>query len=134
VRVFICLEKYKRNIWKIERNNKPSHKPINTTIILVMIRNPVFPWLSQLFPIVFPGLFYSCQVTRLPIADPTAISPILCLFQWLGTYLLESLRYYFHNFLRFLVYFFCQVLLFLITEDQFLIDFLFLAMTDQVMS
>jgi len=38
--VLIGLEKYKRNIQKIEKiNNKPSHKSINTMIILVVIEN-----------------------------------------------------------------------------------------------
>jgi len=37
------LEKYKRNIQKIERNNKPSHKPINTMIVLVVMGNPMPP-------------------------------------------------------------------------------------------
>ena len=32
-----------KNIQKIEKNNKPSHKPINTMIVPVVIGNPVSP-------------------------------------------------------------------------------------------
>ena len=34
------LKKYKRNIQENRENNEPSHKSINTTIILVVIENP----------------------------------------------------------------------------------------------
>ena len=36
---FIGLEKYKRNIQKNRENDKPSHKSINTMIVLVVIDN-----------------------------------------------------------------------------------------------
>ena len=41
--VFIGLEKYKRNIQKIEKNNKPSHNSINTTIFLIVMENSISP-------------------------------------------------------------------------------------------
>ena len=48
--VFIGLEKYKRNIQKIENIIKPSHKSIITMIVPVVIVNPMSPCL---FSIIF---------------------------------------------------------------------------------
>jgi len=46
--VFIGLEKYKRNIQKIEKIIKPSHKSIITMIVLVVIGNPAPPCLFSI--------------------------------------------------------------------------------------
>jgi len=54
--VLIFLEKYKRNIWKNRENNKPSYKSINTTIVLVIIGNPMPPCLFLIISYWFlPG-------------------------------------------------------------------------------
>ena len=80
------LEKYKRNIQKIERNNKPSHKSINTTIVPVVIGDPMLSLFPNYFLWVFPGPFHLCQVTRLLTTDPTVIFPFFSLLQWLRTH------------------------------------------------
>ena len=79
--VFICLEKYKRSIQKIE-------KIINLVISLLYNDcsssdgESTPPWLSQLFPMVFPDLFCLCQVTGLP----TITNGHLLIGDWLVWY------------------------------------------------
>ena len=46
--VFIGLEKYKRNIQKIQKIIKPSHKSIITMIVLVVIENSMPPCLFSI--------------------------------------------------------------------------------------
>ena len=134
VKIFICLERYKRNIWKNRQNNKPSHKLINTTIVLVVIENPIPPWFSWLFPMVFLGLFCLYWVTRLSTTDPIVISSVF----WLTSatqdlFFLSSLRSLgccFYSSLRFFITLFLSSSFISNCSKSILIDFLFLVISD----
>jgi len=73
---FYMTREIQNKYMKNRENNKPSHKLINTTIVLVVIENPIPPWLSWLFPMVFLGLFCLYWVTRLSTTNPIVISSV----------------------------------------------------------